>query len=95
MEKFKSPIKKAALAFALVSLAGFIAVILTKSAYPDPLFIWLTRIALPAIFISLGLYAVYWFMELVELVKKKEWGLVAGHLLLGALVCILILRKIR
>lgn len=95
MKKFKSAIKKAALVFALVGLAGFIAVILTKSAYPDPLFVWGSRISMAAIFISLGLYAVYWFMELVELVKKKEWGLVAGHLLLGALVCFLILRKIR
>lgn len=95
MKKFKSAIKKAALAFALVGLAGFIAVILTKSAYPDPLFVWGSRISMAAIFISLGLYAVYWFMELVELVKKEEWGLVAGHLLLGALVCFLILRKIR
>lgn len=95
MEKFKSPMKKAALAFALVGLGGFIAVILTKSAYPDPLFVWGSRISMAAIFISLGLYAVYWLMELVELVKKKEWGLVAGHLLLGALVCFLILRKIR
>lgn len=95
MKKFKSAIKKAALVFALVGLAGFIAVILTKSAYPDPLFVWGSRISMAAIFISLGLYAVYWFMELVELVKKKEWSLVAGHLLLGALVCFLILRKIR
>lgn len=95
MKKFKSAIKKAALVFALVGLGGFIAVILTKSAYPDPLFVWGSRISMAAIFISLGLYAVYWFMELVELVKKEEWGLVAGHLLLGALVCFLILRKIR
>ena len=95
MKKFKSAIKKAALVFALVGLAGFIAVILTKSAYPDPLFVWGSRISMAAIFISLGLYAVYWFMELVELVKKEEWRLVAGHLLLGALVCFLILRKIR
>ena len=95
MEKFKSPMKKAALVFALLGLAGFIAVILSKSAYPDPLFVWGSRIAMAVIFISLGLYAVYWFMELVELVKKEEWGLVAGHLLLGALVCFLILRKIR
>lgn len=95
MNKFKSTIKKAALAFALVGLGGFIAVILTKSAYPDPLFVWGSRISMAAIFISLGLYAIYWLMELVELVKKKEWGLVAGHLLLGALVCFMILRKIR
>ena len=95
MNKFKSTIKKAALSFAVVGLGGFLLVVLTKSAYPDPLFIWVTRIAMPAIFISLGLYAVYWLMELVELVKKKEWGLVAGHILLGALVCFLILRKIR
>lgn len=95
MEKFKSPMKKAALVFALVGLGGFLLMILTNSAYPDPLFIWLTPISMAAIFISLGLYAVYWLMELVELVKKKEWGLVAGHLLLGVLVCFLILRKIR
>ena len=95
MNKFKSAIKKAALVFAMVGLAGFITVMLTKSVYPDPLFVWGSRIAMAAIFISLGLYAVYWLMELVELVKKKEWGLVAGHLLLGALVCFLILRKIR
>ena len=95
MNKFKSAIKKAALVFAMVGLGGFLLVVLTKSAYPDPLFIWLTPISMAAIFISLGLYAVYWLMELVELVKKKEWGLVAGHLLLGALVCFLILRKIR
>lgn len=95
MEKFKSPMKKAALVFALVGLGGFLLMILTNSAYPDPLFIWLTPISMAAIFISLGLYAVYWFMELVELVKKKEWGLVAGHFLLGVLVCFLILRKIR
>lgn len=95
MNKFKSAIKKAALLFALVGLGGVIAVIFTKSAYPDPLFVWGSRIAMAAIFISLGLYAIYWLMELVELVKKKEWGLVAGHLLLGALVCFLILRKIR
>ena len=95
MNKFKSAIKKAALVFALVGLVGFLIVALTKTAYPDPLFVWLTRISLPAVFISLGLYAIYWLMELVELVKKKEWGLVAGHFLLGALVCFLILRKIR
>ena len=95
MEKFKSPMKKAALVFALVGLGGFLLMILTNSAYPDPLFIWLTPISMAAIFISLGLYAVYWLMELVELVKKKEWGLVAGHLLLGVLVCFLFLRKIR
>ena len=95
MNKFKSAIKKAALAFAVVGLAGFLLVVLTKSAYPDPLFVWGNLIAMAAIFISLGLYAVFWLMELVELVKKKEWGLVAGHLLLGALVCFMILRKIR
>lgn len=95
MNKFKSPIKKAALAFALVGLGGFLLVVLTKSAYPDPLFVWGSRIFMAAIFISLGLYAVYWLIELVEIVKKKEWGLVAGHLLLGVLVCFLILRKIR
>ena len=95
MNKFKSTIKKAALVFALVGLGGFLLMILTNSAYPDPLFIWLTPISMAAIFISLGLYAVYWLMELVGLVKKKEWGLVAGHLLLGVLVCFLILRKIR
>ena len=95
MNKFKSAIKKAALAFAMVGLAGFLLVVLTKSAYPDPFFVWGSRIAMPAIFISFGLYAVFWLMELVELVKKKEWGLVAGHILLGVLVCILILRKIR
>lgn len=95
MEKFKSPMKKAALVFALVGLGGFLLMILTNSAYPDPLFIWLTPISMAVIFISLGLYAVYWLMELVELVKKKEWGLVAGHLLLGVLVCFMILRKIR
>lgn len=95
MNKFKSAIKKAALVFAMVGLAGLIVVMLTKSAYPDPLFVWGSRISMAAIFISLGLYAVYWLIELVELVKKKEWGLVAGHLLLGVLVCFLILRKIR
>lgn len=95
MNKFKSAIKKAALVFAMVGLGGFLLVILTNSAYPDPLFIWLTPFSMAAIFISLGLYVIYWLMELVELVKKKEWGLVAGHLLLGVLVCFLILRKIR
>lgn len=95
MNKFKSAIKKATLVFALVGLGGFLLVVLTKSAYPDPLFVWGSRISMAAIFISLGLYAVYWFMELVELVKKEEWGLVAGHLLLGVLVCFLILRKIK
>lgn len=95
MNKLKSTIKKAALAFALAGLVGFLIVALTKTAYPDPLFVWLTRIAMPAIFISLGLYVVYWLMELVGLVKKKEWGLVIGQLLIGALVCFLILRKLR
>ncbi len=95
MNKLKSTIKKAALAFALAGLAGFLIVALTKTAYPDPFFVWLTPISLAAVFISLGLYAVYWLMELVVLVKKKEWGLVAGQLLIGALVCFMILRKIR
>ncbi len=95
MNKFKSAIKKAALVFAMVGLAGFLLVVLTKSAYPDPIFVWGSRISMPAIFFSLALYAVYWLMELVELVKKKEWGLVAGHLLIGVLICFLILRKIR
>ena len=95
MNKFKSAIKKAALVFAVVGLVSFLLMVLTNSAYPDPLFVWGSRIAMAAIFISLGLYAIFWLMELVELVKKKEWGLVAGHLLLGALVCFLILRKIR
>lgn len=95
MNKLKSTIKKAALAFALAGLAGFLIVALTKTAYPDPLFVWLTRISMPAIFISLGLYVVYWLMELADLAKKKEWGLVAGQLLIGVLICIFILRKIR
>lgn len=95
MNKFKSAIKKAALVLAMVGLAGFIVVMLTKSAYPDPLFVWGSRIAMAAIFISLGLYVVYWLMELVDLAKKKEWGLVAGQLLIGVLICIFIFRKIR
>ena len=95
MNKIKSTIKKAALVFAMVGLVGFLIVALTKTAYPDPLFVWLTRISLPAIFISLGLYVVYWFMELVDLAKRKEWGLVAGQLLIGVLLCLFILRKIR
>lgn len=95
MNRFKTPIKRAALVFAMVGLVGFLLMILTNSAYPDPLFVWLTPISLAAVFISLGLYAVYWLMELVSLVKKKEWGLVIGQLLIGALVCFLILRKLR
>lgn len=95
MNKFKSTIKKAALAFAMVGFIGLLIVVLTKTAYPDLFFVWLTPISLAAVFISLGLYAVYWLMELVVLVKKKEWGLVAGQLLIGALVCFMILRKIR
>lgn len=95
MNKLKPTIKKAALVFAMVGLVGFLIVALTKVAYPDPLFVWVSRISLPAVFISLGLYAVYWLMELVGLVKKKEWGLVIGQLLIGVLVCFLILRKLR
>ena len=95
MNRFKTPIKRAALVFAMVGLVGFLLMILTNSAYPDPLFVWLTPISLAAVFISLGLYAFYWLMELVSLVKKKEWGLVIGQLLIGALVCFLILRKLR
>lgn len=95
MNKIKSTIKKAALVFAMVGLVGFLIVALTKTAYPDPLFVWLTRISLPAVFISLGLYVVYWLMELVDLAKRKEWGLVAGQLLIGVLICIFIFRKIR
>ena len=95
MNRFKTPIKRAALVFAMVGLVGFLLMILTNSAYPDPLFVWLTPISLAAVFISLGLYAVYWLMELVGLVKKKEWGLVIGQLLIGVLVCFLILGKLR
>lgn len=95
MNKLKPTIKRAALVFAMVGLVGFLIVALTKVAYPDPLFVWVSRISLPAVFISLGLYAVYWLMELVGLVKKKEWGLVIGQLLIGALVCFVILRKLR
>lgn len=95
MNRFKTPIKRAALVFAMVGLVGLLIVVLTKTAYPDLLFVWLTPISLAAVFISLGLYAVYWLMELVSLAKKKEWGLVIGQLLIGALVCFLILRKLR
>lgn len=93
MNKLKSLVKKAALVFAMVGFGGFLLMILTKSAYPDPLFVWISRISLPAVFISLGLYAIFWLMELADLVKKKAWGLVTGHLLIGALLCFIVLRK--